>query len=158
MIQILNYNIDSSTYGLYSKISQKLKLSQDITQANRETLFLKDICKRIKKSKTVLYILEKEDEILGLISLSVTSIEEQPSMQIDYIFVNKKYRNKQLKELDNCKAFRYLIEFSINLAKDLKKVIGLRYIVLSTDNDELKQKYLSVDFKELNQEWMFLKI
>ena len=63
MIQILNYNIDSSTYGLYSKISQKLKLSQDITQANRETLFLKDICKRIKKSKTVLYILEKEDEI-----------------------------------------------------------------------------------------------
>jgi hypothetical protein len=51
-----------------------------------------------------------------------------------------------------------LIEFSINLAKDLKKVIGLRYIVLSPDNDELKQKYLSVDFKELNQEWMFLKI
>ena len=51
-----------------------------------------------------------------------------------------------------------MIEFSINLAKDLKKVIGLRYIVLSTDNDELKQKYLSVDFKELNQEWMFLKI
>lgn len=51
-----------------------------------------------------------------------------------------------------------MIEFSINLAKDLKKVIGLRYIVLSPDNDELKQKYLSVDFKELNQEWMFLKI
>ena len=40
----------------------------------------------------------------------------------------------------------------------MSKKIGLRYIVLSPDNDDLKDKYVKVGFKKLNKEWMFFKI
>lgn len=40
----------------------------------------------------------------------------------------------------------------------MSKKLGLRYIVLSPDSDNLKEKYLSVGFKKLNKDWMFFKI
>lgn len=158
MIEISNYNSNSSTYGLYKRIISKIKLSSNTNDAQRESLFIKDICNRIEKSKTVLYVLELDKEVIGLISLSVTSIQDQPSMQIDYIFVSENYRGKSLEELDDLKPFKYLIEIAINLAKEIKTTVGLRYIVLSPDTDELKHKYEKVFFQELNKEWMYLKI
>ncbi len=158
MLEISNYNSSSSTYGLYKKLLSKIQLSKDINDAQRESLFIKDICNRIEKSKTVLYVLELDTEIIGLISLSVTSIQDQPSMQVDYIFVSEKYRSKPLKELDNLKPFKYLIEIAISIAKEIKETVGLRYIVLSPDTEELIHKYKSLSFKELTKEWMYLKI
>ena len=158
MLEISNYNSTSLTYGLYAKILSKIKLSNDLNNAQRESLFIKDICKRIEKSKTVLYILELNTEIIGFVSLSVTSIQDQPSMQIDYIFVSESYRGKQLKELDNLKPFKYLIEVAINISKEIKSTVGLRWIVLSPDNDDVKEKYKKVDFQSLNKDWMYLKM
>lgn len=158
MLEISNYNSNSSTYGLYRNLLSKIKLSNDINDSQRESLFIKDICNRIEKSKTVLYVLELNKEIIGLISLSATSIQDQPSMQIDYIFVSENYRGKNLEELDNLKPFKYLIEMAINLVKEVKLLVGIRYIVLSPDNEDLKYKYEKVSFKELNDEWMYLKI
>ena len=39
----------------------------------------------------------------------------------------------------------------------MSKKLELRYIVLSPDSDNLKEKYLSVGFKKLNKSWMFSK-
>ena len=125
---------------------------------NREELFIKDICIRISKSKSVLYVLEFEEKIIGLISLSATSITDQPSIQIDYIFVSQSFRSQNLEILNELRPFRYLINLAISLAEDMSKKLGLRYIVLSPDNDDLKEKYLSVGFKKLNKDWMFFKI
>ena len=158
MLEISNYSNNSSTYGLHTKILSKVKLSDERNQSQRENLFIKDICKRIEKSKTVLYTLEINEDIIGLVALSATSIQDQPSLQIDYIFVNDVYRGVEIQELDNLKPFRYLIEFSINLAKEIKLSIGLRYLVLSPDTDELKHKYEKVSFQPLNNDWMYLKI
>lgn len=70
MLEIINYSSSSSSYNLYTTIFRKLKFSDDIQQANREELFIKDICIRISKSKSVLYVLESGEEIIGLVALS----------------------------------------------------------------------------------------
>ena len=158
MLEIINYNSSGSSYNLYTTILKKLQFSDDIQQANREELFIKDVCTRVSKSKSVLYVLEYEEKIIGLIALSATSITDQPSIQIDYIFVSNSFRNKNLEILNNFKPFRYLINLAISLAEDMSKKLGLRYIVLSPDNDDLKDKYIKVGFKKLNKEWMFFKI
>ena len=158
MLEIINYNSYSSSYNLYTTILKKLQFSDDIQQSNREGLFIKDVCTRVSKSKSVLYVLEFEEKIIGLIALSATSITDQPSIQIDYIFVSNSFRNKNLEILNDFKPFRYLINLAISLAEDMSKKLGLRYIVLSPDNDDLKDKYVKVGFKKLNKEWMFFKI
>lgn len=158
MLEIINYNSSSSSYNLYTSILKKLQFSDDIQQSNREELFIKDVCTRVSKSKSVLYVLEFEEKIIGLIALSATSITDQPSIQIDYIFVSNSFRNKNLEILNDSKPFRYLINLAISLAEDMSKKLGLRYIVLSPDNDDLKDKYVKVGFKKLNKEWMFFKI
>lgn len=158
MLEIISYNSSSSSYNLYTTILRKLQFSDDIQQSNREELFIKDVCTRISKSKSVLYVLEFEEKIIGLIALSATSITDQPSIQIDYIFVSNSFRNKNLEILNDFKPFRYLINLAISLAEDMSKKLGLRYIVLSPDNDDLKDKYIKVGFKKLNKEWMFFKI
>ena len=89
MLEIINYNSSTSSYNLYTAIFKKLQFSNDIQQANREELFIKDICTRISKSKSVLYVLEFEEKIIGLIALSASSVTDQPSVQIDYIFALK---------------------------------------------------------------------
>ena len=86
MLEIINYNSSGSSY---TTIFKKLQFSNDIQQANREELFIKDICSRITKSKSVLYVLEFEEKIIGLIALSASSVTDQPSVQIDYIFALK---------------------------------------------------------------------
>ena len=151
MLEIINYNSSSSSYNLYTTILKKLQFSDDIQQSNREELFIKDVCTRVSKSKSVLYILEFEEKIIGLIALSATSITDQPSIQIDYIFVSNSFRNKNLEILNDFKPFRYLINLAISLAEDMSKKLGLRYIVLSPDNDDLKDKYVKVGFKKLNK-------
>ena len=158
MLEIINYNSSSSIYNLYTTILKKLQFSNDIQQASREELFIKDVCIRVSKSKSVLYVLEFEEKIIGLISLSATSITDQPSIQIDYIFVSQSFRSQNLEILNELRPFRYLINLAISLAEDMSKKLGLRYIVLSPDNDDLKEKYLNVGFKKLNKNWMFFKI
>ncbi len=158
MLEIINYNSSSSSYNLYISILKKLQFSDDVQQSNREELFIKDVCIRVSKSKSVLYVLEFEEKIIGLIALSATSITDQPAIQIDYIFVSNSFRNKNLEILNDFKPFRYLINLAISLAEDMSKKLGLRYIVLSPDNDDLKDKYVKVGFKKLNKEWMFFKI
>ena len=158
MIEINNYNTNSSLYNLHKKIIQNVQFSKDLSLANREELFIKDICKRIEKSTSVLYVFKNDDDIIGLIALSVTLINKQPSIQIDYIFISNQYRGQELEILDNTKPFRYLIEFTISIAKKLQKQLGIKYIVLSPDTDDLQDKYQKLKFNKIDSKWMFLKL
>lgn len=158
MLEISKYSKEAVVYNLHKNILSKVQLSNDTNQSYREVLFIEDICKRVRKSKTVLYVLEIGKEIIGLVALSAASIDDQPSLQIDYIFVSNAYRGTNMTELDNLKPFRYLVEFSINIAKEIKSSIGLKWLVLSPDSDDLKHKYKTVDFKSLNKDWMYLKL
>ena len=161
MLEIVKYDSSYLGYNLDLQILENLSLSQNIEEEMRERIFIKDICKRVKKSKTVLYVLRNNSIIIGLVAISATSsINEQPSIQIDYIFISNNYRGKNLEVLENNKPFRYLIEFVIDVVKRLQSEVGLRYIILSPDNDDLKDKYNNLGFQKLDKsvEWMYLKI
>lgn len=153
MLELDNYNYTSKEYSLFFKLSQQIGLLED-----REKTFIKGICKRVSKSKSVLYVLKDDNRIIRLIAISVTSFEEQPSLQIDYRFVSEVYRSKNLSILDNLKPFRYLIELVISIFTKIRNEVGLRYIILLPDNDELKDKYVKVGFSLLDKEWMYLKL
>ena len=159
MIEIKKYNSITSEYQLSKKLLESLELSDSFEQKHRETLFIKDICKRVEKSKTVLYVLKKDNENLGLISISATSMEDFPALQIDFLFVSKNYRGQIFDELDNLKVSEYLIEFVISISKNLQENIGLKYIVLLPDNKDLEKIYKELNFNKLNKTgWMFISI
>lgn len=159
MIEIKKYNNITTEYQLSKKLLESLELSDILEQKNREILFIEDICKRVEKSKTVLYVLKKDNEELGLISVSSSSIEDFPALQIDFLFVSKKYRGVILEELDNVKTSEYLIELVISIAKNIQESIGLKYIVLLPDNKDLEKIYKELNFNKLNKTgWMFISI
>jgi hypothetical protein len=108
LVEIVKYNYHYLSYNLDLEILENLSLSPNIEEARRERIFIKDVCKKVKKSKTVLYTLKNDTIIIGLVAISVTSsINEQPSIQIDYIFINSDYRGKNLEILENTKPFHF---------------------------------------------------
>ena len=159
MLDLLKYNHKSTSYRLSIDILKDVVLSNKLENAQREESFIEDICNRVQKSGTVLYVLKDKKTTLGLISMSASSIDDFPSLQVDYLFVNNTYRGKKLDILDNTKTSNYLIEFAIEIAKELQEIVGLRYLVLLPDNDKLKSIYKDIGFKQLNkQSWMFIKL
>lgn len=157
-MQITTYNHQHIPYNLSVKLLESLQLSEDLALSTREEIFIKDIFKRVSKSKSVLYVLEDDNNIIGLIALSVTSINEQPSLQVDYILVDSNFQGQRLASLGNDKPFRYLIKLAILIGEKISLEAGLKYIVLSPDNDSLKNKYKQVGFETLNDDWMYLKL
>ncbi len=159
MLELKKYNASNATYRLSVDILSKLSLSRNLNNAQREKLFIEDICKRVQKNATVLYLLRDGDKTFGFIALSVSSIDTFPSLQVDYIFVSEPYRGICLENLDNTKTSTYLIEFAIKIAKEIQDQVGLRYLVLLPDNNKLQYVYKEMGFQILpKNEWMFIKL
>jgi GNAT superfamily N-acetyltransferase len=160
LISLLQYNKKTTSYRLAIDILDGVKLSKNINQASNEETFIKGICKRVTKSTSVLYLLKNNDEILGLLSLSVTTfMKDSPSLQIDYIFVNEAYRGKKLEVLDNDKTSQYLIHYAVKTAKEIQTKVGLKYLVLLPDNDRLTKIYEDIGFTKFQDtDWMLIKL
>ena len=159
MLELKKYNASNASCRLSIDILSKLTLSTNLDNAQREKLFIEDICKRVQKNGTVLYLLRDGDKTFGFIALSVSSIDTFPSLQVDYIFVSEPYRGVCLENLDNSKTSTYLIEFAIEIAKEIQNQVGLRYLVLLPDNDRLQFVYKDMGFQVLpKNEWMFIKL
>ena len=159
MSELKKYNASNANYRLPIDILSDLKLSTNLDNSQREKLFIEDICKRVQKNGTVIYLLRDGNETFGFIALSVSSIDTFPSLQVDYIFVSEPYRGVPLEKLDNSKTSTYLIEFAIEIAKEIQEQVGLRYLVLLPDNDRLQSVYKDMGFQVLpKKEWMFIKL
>ena len=159
MLELKKYTSQNASYRLGVDILSHTELSMHLEQAQRERNFIEDICKRVQKSSTVLYLLKHNNDTLGFIALSVSSIGDFPSLQIDYLFVNHAFRGKSLEILDNLKTSTYLIEFAIELAKEIQGLAGLRYLVLLPDNNKLQDVYKDIGFLNLpKQEWLYIKL
>ena len=159
MLQFKKYSAKNSSYRLAIELLSSLELSTTLHQAQREKAFIEDIAKRVQKSNTVLYLLQIHTKNLGFIALSVSSIGDFPSLQIDYLFVNHSLRGKHLEILENLKTSTYLIEFAIELAKEIQALAGLRYVVLLPDNHKLQETYQNIGFLPLpKQDWLYIKL
>ena len=159
MLELKKYNFHNASYRLGIDVLSSIKLSTNLEQSQREHSFIEDICKRVQKPSTVLYLLKNGNDTLGFIALSVSSIGDFPSLQIDYLFVNHSFRGKELKVLDNLKTSTYLIEFAIEVAKEIQQIAGLRYLVLLPDNNKLQDVYKNMGFLNLpKQNWLYIKL
>jgi len=159
LLELKKYTFHNASYRLGIDVLSSVKLSADLEQSEREKNFIEDICKRVQKSSTVLYLLKYGGDTLGFIALSVSSIGDFPSLQIDYLFVNHSFRGQELDILDNLKTSTYLIEFAIEVAKEIQQIAGLRYLVLLPDNDKLQDIYRNIGFLNLpKQNWLYIKL
>ena len=107
----------------------------------------------------MLYLLKHNKETLGFIALSVSSIGDFPSLQIDYLFVSHAFRGRKLEVLNNLKTSEYLVDFTIEVAQEIQELAGLRYLVLLPDNDKLQRVYKEIGFLNLpKQDWLYIKL
>jgi len=159
LLELQKYTSKNASHRLGIDVLSFVELSKDINQSQREKNFIEDICKRVQKPSTVLYLLKHNHDTLGFVALSVSSIGDFPSLQIDYLFVSHKFRGKKLEVLDNLKTSSYLVEFSIEVAQEIQELAGLRYLVLLPDNDKLQQVYKDIGFLNLpKQDWLYIKL
>ena len=160
MLAFKKYTANDSPYQLDILLLKNFELSPKLEQSQKERLFIEDICKRVSKSGTVLYLLHDDQTYLGFVSLSATSIGDFPSLQVDYLFVDNRFRGKPLDMLEGEKTSNYLIEFSIKIAKELQGSIGLRYLVLLPENERLEDVYKEMGFSYLpkHKPWMYVKL
>jgi hypothetical protein len=143
------------------KLLQNFKYNSTLERGSRERELLAETIKLVEKQKSIMYLLIKDNQYLGIISLSVSSINDIPSSQIDYLFVDNNYRKQKLAELGNRTISKYLIFLSIQICEKIRENIGLKYLSLYPDRQSkvLTSYYKNeLDFKQLNKEWLFIKL
>jgi len=130
-----------------------LKMFQTFqTKTDRERDLIDSALHDLKKGNIVIYLLVDNITLLGFVSVSVNKLNSKdfslPSIEIDYLFVDKKYRGKIL--LENQKASSFLLGFVEKLAKKLKDDVGIRSIILYPDKQEenLIKFYLDLGFQK----------
>jgi hypothetical protein len=125
----------------YTSSNLFLKLI-NLTNDNRHKEFIKLLSKSCLKGDTIVYVLKIDDEICGFIGLSASKIDSIPCINIDYLHVVEKYRKNIFENLNNQKISEFLISFSIKKAVDIKNSVGLRWLILTPDNEELEKYYI----------------
>ena len=143
---------------------------EDKIRAYREEALLKATIKDAKKNRTKIYKLYDEDlgEIIGIMALSASRLDDKPALLIDYIFVVNKYRFKK-------SGFYYtsfLIAFVLKKGLFFQRHVGLSNIILYPDNEEqvlidyykkeygfneIRKKVLTQN-KQKNQKWLFMPL
>lgn len=152
--------IDDKNIRLYKvKLLQSFNFHPDLERTIRERDLLKEIIKLVQKNKTKLYLLKNSNETLGLIALSASSIDDFPVIQVDYLFVDCKYRKVYIDEIDSTIS-NYLLLFAMNVAENIKETIGLKYLALYPDaqSEKLISHYKEMGFNVLNKYWLFIKL
>ena len=138
----------------------------------RERALLSQAISYAQNKSTKLYSLRDNSKqltgILGFIALSASEViindTKKPSVLIDFLFVNSKYRSKTYTQFENVKVSTILIEFAIAKALEASELLGISYLILYPEggkkNVKLVDFYKSIgfDFMTHKQEWMYLKI
>ena len=106
--------------------------------------------------------------ILGFIALSASEViiceAKKPTVLIDFLFVNNRYRSKTYPQFSDAKISTVLIEFAIATALEVSKLLGVSYLVLypegGKENIRLVEFYKMIGFEFMTKkhEWMYLKI
>lgn len=145
-------------------VGSKLPISYFSRTTNeQERQFIKQLSSSCEKNSIVVYALEKDGLLAGLIGLSASRVDSISTVQIDYLFVASEYRRVIFEELSNTKISSYLIDLAIVLSKKISNEIGIRWLALVPDNEKLEIFYTNeFGFKPHNdrdkQRYLFLKI
>jgi len=130
----------------------KKTLNSFQTKTDREKDLIDSALHDLKKGNVVIYLLVKELTLLGFVSVSVNKLNSKdfslPAIEIDYLFVDKRYRGKILENTN--KASDFLLNYIEKLANKLKEDVGVRSIILYPDkqDENLIKFYLDLGFQK----------
>ena len=143
-LKVEKYNKSNKPYLLVRRFSH---LSE------RERDFIKKSEKDVAASKSVVYLLSFKERAIGLISLSVASIDSFPIGMIDYIFVDKEFRKSPIVQVGNelIKVSEFLILLAIKIFVRIQQDVGLTYVGLKPDNDKLAKYYKQLGFNRFRK-------
>ncbi len=145
-----------------AKTNPKQKLIK-LASNDREARFIKKVCSDCQKGDVVVYALKSEDVFIAFIALSASKVDFIPCIQIEYLFVKEDFRKLKITELDNEKISTWLIKFSIEVSRKISDSIGIRWLVLQSDNKKLDD-YYKIEHKfveyidKSKRAFLFLKI
>lgn len=127
-----------------------------------EEQYIKQMVNTHNHGETKIYLLQEvtENKIYGFIALSATKLDKKPALLIDYLFTVVNYRKMVFVDLNNKKVSDYLLEFGLDMALQVRKLIAIKYILLEIADDKLKTFYQQVGFQTLHskKDWMFKPI
>ena len=127
-----------------------------------EEQYIKQMIKAHNRQETKIYLLQEltENKVYGFIALSATELNKKPALLIDYLFTAVNYRKIVFVDLNNKKVSNYLLEFSLDIALQVRKLIAIKYILLEIADDKLKTFYQQAGFQTLpsQNDWMFKPI
>ena len=84
-------------------IPKFLNLFNNGFKTDREKELLVYTIKEHNKNKNTFYVLEMNHKSVGMVSLKFDNISDNPTLDVDYLFVHKDYRKQTFKNLNNKK-------------------------------------------------------
>jgi len=143
-----------------------LDLFQGGFKTERERQLLVNFIKEHNKERNTFYVLEMDNKSMGMVSLKFNNINNNPTLDIDYLFVHNNYRKKKFEILGDKTISQFLLAFTIGvIAPKIKNLVKFRYISLYPDKQSKKllQYYLklipnSFELKHNKESWILLKI
>lgn len=149
--------LDDFEYHQSRGVREKAILAQTLSDAsskNTKVTVIHDMSKQIPGR-------------LGLVALSLGELEvddkKLPSIIIDYLFVDNRYRKTTYPHLFD-RISKMLLIYAIQQAVEISKLAGARYLILRPDggqeNRNLVAFYKSMKFRYMTpkHKWMYLKL
>ena len=144
-----NFKIIVINKGNFLNYRNYLYFKPEEFERNREKEFIEKVKKDIQKQRNVVYLLLFENgERGGFIAVSASRIynlnnqEGVPALQVDYLFVNRKYRRKKVIFITEGKKEKisiYLLGLILKLANEKWRYeLGLRDLILYPDQQNRK--------------------
>ena len=131
---------------------------------DRERELLLNLLKDCNNNKNTIYVLEIDKIKIGVIGITFERVMDSPVLSIDYLFVAKEYRKKNI--ISELKVSKFLISFiTEKIVPKIQEVAMIRYLALYPDmqNEKLANYYLnlipqSFKIKENKDIWILFKL
>lgn len=166
-VKIKTYTHKNTNSSLKGKLFSELTFFASCAdRKSKERDWINMIIGDAEKSKTVIHLITnefspEEEKLIGLIALSFNSINNSPSLLVDYIFVSEPYRKTPQTFLGSMKVSEWLFAFATNIAIKVRDQdeVGLKYLTFRSDTKKLDSVYKSMGFNVLGKDgWFFSKL
>lgn len=127
---------------------------------DNERQYVKQIVDQAKRRQKQIYLLSSSEKVPhGFVAISISVLQNQPCLVVDYLFTSKPYRGGIYEELGNKKVSEYLVDHSVNIALEIDGKAPIRFVALDPIHDHLMSFYKKWGFRRLDKtDWLFLKI
>jgi len=136
-----------------TSISRKNQIANIVRRYNpsddHQRQYLSSILQSASKGKNTTYqVVNDADDRIGIFSLSLDKLNDQPCLEIDYLFVKPEFRSVDYNGLD-VKASTILMAKVIEIANTIHEQVELKYVALQLAHDKLIPTYEELGFEAL---------